>query len=449
MYLSDGYFPRIKNTDTFNINSINEKLFSQRTSENKIFGKLNTVGYIIFLLGIYLLISIIIFKIKYSFWMSQPVFHFYNLRYRCFKKGIITTQVPSINKYFNGNIKFTDFEELDVNDIVNIHYLLLNSHKNEFNIIEMENKNEFKDPNNDTTIVVNKKYDVKKETMCDLYINNYCKSYISMVYNDDILFSVICSKGVHFKFHNKKFNGILFDKMCIKSSLMENNKKLNTKIMHDNIFTHYYHQTRIKNNHGSNCVYMIKNIGDQNIIQPAIVYYEYTYDTTYWNKKYSIEKPYIKIVTINDGNYKLFSDFFNKIQGSFKHILCYNIMHFKQLCMTGHYYIMILTIHDKPCGFYVFKNEFVKYNNKVNIKCICSFNTVGKDLFILGFFNALKDLNNKIKFQYLSMENVLNNDTIIQNIEKKYPHVNMETISYLFYNYATHGVYSNEILKLI
>ena len=72
--------------------------------------------------------------------MSQPAFHFYNLRYRWFKKGIITTQVPSINKHFNGNIKFTDFEELDVNDIVNIHYLLLNSHKNEFNIIEMENK---------------------------------------------------------------------------------------------------------------------------------------------------------------------------------------------------------------------------------------------------------------------------------------------------------------------
>ena len=33
---------------------------------------------------------------------------------------------------------------------------------------------------------VNKKYDVQKETMCDLYINNYCKSYVSMVYNDDI-----------------------------------------------------------------------------------------------------------------------------------------------------------------------------------------------------------------------------------------------------------------------
>ena len=109
----------------------------------------------------------------------------------------------------------------------------------------------------------------------------------------------------------------------------------------------------------------------------------------------------------------------------------------------------MLTINDKPCSFYVFKNEFVKYNNEVNIKSICSFNTIGKDLFVLGFFNALNKLYSHTPFKYLSIENVLNNDIIIENIGKKYTHVCKEMVSYIFYNYANHSIYSNELLKLI
>ena len=57
--------------------------------------------YIIaFIIIIYLLITAFI-RVKLNFWLSQPVFHIYNLKFWINPPGLINKELPKINKYVN------------------------------------------------------------------------------------------------------------------------------------------------------------------------------------------------------------------------------------------------------------------------------------------------------------------------------------------------------------
>ena len=67
--------------------------------------------YILLVLLILYALFIIICKVKFRFWSTQPVFHFYNLRYWCFPPGIIQHEVPkSAGKFYNSYIEFVTFQ---------------------------------------------------------------------------------------------------------------------------------------------------------------------------------------------------------------------------------------------------------------------------------------------------------------------------------------------------
>ena len=57
--------------------------------------------YIIaFIIIIYLIITAFI-RVKLNFWLTQPVFHIYNLRFWINPPGLINKELPKINKYVN------------------------------------------------------------------------------------------------------------------------------------------------------------------------------------------------------------------------------------------------------------------------------------------------------------------------------------------------------------
>ena len=68
--------------------------------------------YILLSIFSLLLILYFIYKIKYPFWSRQPVFHYHNLFYWIKPPGIIQSQRPEINKFYNSKITFKSIYNL-------------------------------------------------------------------------------------------------------------------------------------------------------------------------------------------------------------------------------------------------------------------------------------------------------------------------------------------------
>ena len=65
---------------------------------------------------ILLILCKVFIKIKYKFWAYQPVFHYYDLWYWIYQKGIINNDLPEANKFCNFfNVNTKEYTDLDKN----------------------------------------------------------------------------------------------------------------------------------------------------------------------------------------------------------------------------------------------------------------------------------------------------------------------------------------------
>ena len=83
-----------------------------------------------------MLIVVAYLKIKYGFWVSQPVFHVYDFFYMIRPPGIINHHLPDKNKYTNfNNIKTYTYDELSkLKQDKFIHFVQRNYLRNKDNI---------------------------------------------------------------------------------------------------------------------------------------------------------------------------------------------------------------------------------------------------------------------------------------------------------------------------
>ena len=56
-------------------------------------------------------------KVKYKFWAQQPVFHYYDVYYWFNDIGVINTDLPLKNKYYNSNILTKRIEDVPTHAI--------------------------------------------------------------------------------------------------------------------------------------------------------------------------------------------------------------------------------------------------------------------------------------------------------------------------------------------
>ena len=84
----------------------------------------------IFIVAIYI-VFMMYFKLKYQFWSRQPVFHFHNVLYWIFPPGIIQHSLPVLNKYYNSNILFDMYPNIDQNQKTDMFYLTKNHYLQE------------------------------------------------------------------------------------------------------------------------------------------------------------------------------------------------------------------------------------------------------------------------------------------------------------------------------
>ena len=100
-------------------------------------------SYILFFTTLLIVVVYIYIKIKYGFWVYQPVFHVYDFWYMIYPPGIIMHQLPNRNKYTNfKNIETFLYKELPDFKLQRfIHFINANYLQNKDNIFKPDIKN--------------------------------------------------------------------------------------------------------------------------------------------------------------------------------------------------------------------------------------------------------------------------------------------------------------------
>ncbi len=391
---------------------------------------LNCVCILIFII----IFVVIYYKIKYRFWSIQPVFHYHNLFYWTFNKGIINQKKPIINKFYDIDITTINHKELD-DSLKNLIYYFIVSHF-------LPHKFE--------------KYNPPKNGIFDYFEGHNESSYFSIKYETKLsrdrkntinnITSVMTSKPMDCIIDKEKMIIDYVDFLCVH----KNKRKMG--IAPKTIYSHVYNQS-VKQN--KPIVYLFKREGATTLIVPITKYGNYMFDTKYWtfHKKQitqdsiiSTSDNTIKTILINDGNFSIFLDLFNEIEPFFECLIYPNIQNIKHLCKTGVLFITVLLKNNVPKSFYVFRNNYTTYNDQKSIECLASFSATSELVFIEGFINSLKLVyERKLKFRYLFVENISNNNYVIKNIIKRYDPLKIINTSYYFYNMAHRPIKSESV----
>ena len=97
-------------------------------------------------------------------------------------------------------------------------------------------------------------------------------------------------------------------------------------------------------------------------------------------------------------------------------------------------------------ALYVFRDPHITYTGKSSIELVCSFNgNITKELFTLGFFNCINQINKVKPFDVLLIENTSHNDIILKTISIRYQSFEEALASYYFYNYGSLPILSNNV----
>lgn len=374
------------------------------------------------------------YKIKYKFWSIQPVFHYHNLFYWMFPPGIINQKKPTINKFYDRYVTTMKYNELNDYSKSLIYYFIVAHflpHKFE-------------------------KYNPDKNAIFDYFEGHNEPSYFSIKYETKLsrdrkntinnIVSVMTSKPMECIIDKEKMTVDYVDFLCVH----KNKRKMG--IAPKTIYSHVYNQSTIQNKPS---IYLFKREGATTLIVPITKYGNYMFDTKYWKfHKKNITKGVvinelnhsIKTILINDGNFAIFLDLFNEIKPFFECLIYPNVQNIKHLCKTGVLFITVLLNNNIPKSFYVFRNNYTTYNGYKSAECLASFSATTELSFNAGFINSLKIIHEtKLKFRYLFMENISNNNYVIKNIMKRYNPLNIFNTSYYFYNLGHRPINSNKV----
>ena len=240
----------------------------------------------LFLLRIIQIILVIYFsllgyvKLKQPFWSRQPVFHFYNLFYWVRPNRVIQPEVEKIEKFYDEEIYFEDFENISTER----KDMFIQFIKNNYLTDERE------------------KYEPTEKSITDIFVGHNGRSFISLkIYNNQILSSVI-SNPIYFKLDDIKIKAHYADFLCVD--------KIHRNKMYAGIqaYTHYYHGRKKTGND----VVLFKRENKSNFIVPFSVYNNYIFKIDNWKACYTFDQPNITVVFVSKSNMNKFFSIYEK-----------------------------------------------------------------------------------------------------------------------------------------
>ena len=396
-------------------------------------------------------------KYKLKFWLTQPVFHMYNLWYWIKPPGVITPELPSVqaitqngaSKYLNQfHIKTLNFETIQEDNVMCER--ICNFIKSYY-IYGSKTAN----------------YTPTKENLLDYHIGTNHPSFFTIYEKPKILFekgepissindiiAVIAAKAVNITLKNKRtFPTYYIDNLCVHPQ----NRK--DGIAPQMIQTQCYN-LRQENKKIQTCLF--KREGQLNALVPLVVYDTFCFDLTDLFAIYKKEVSFENVTEISVRQLPLFTDFIKLKTPYFECIVMPDITNLMNLIKTENIIIYALLDTNKQIlATYVYRNLNLNYDGKKVMECISIVlhesilqekeKEEAKKVYELSFNIALLKLKKKFPFDLLLIENTANANLIIDYFNNNKNNNNIilkfkSPTAFFLYNYATYSVKNTKAL---
>ena len=426
---------------------------------------------------LYIIISIIVvyvlivgyLKCKSPFWAKQPVFHLYDLSYWLRPPGIISLDMPVINKYvdlIHVNTFAVD-DELKGNELKVCKFLKDNY------IVKRESAKYAPTQNNILSYLTASNHAA--------YISLYQEPLITLsdaTNTDDSIIAVVTARPLYIRLNKKKIMFSLYyvDNLCVHPGYRKKN------IASTMIQTHYYNLRR-QNPRIQTCLF--KREGTLNAIVPLVVFNTYAISIkeiigagtgastgagtgastgtgagagaitgtgagagTGTGTGAGAMPPSVKLIEIGATQLSLFVDFIKTRTKTFACVILPDVTNLMQLLKTDNIkiYALVDTLVDAGTivACYVFRMTEYIYEGQKTAECIMmlSADTI-MDLFSTGFALSCS------KLALISIELILIEDTahahfITDKLASKC--VFVSPTAFFLYNYACYSIKKSEFL---
>jgi hypothetical protein len=386
---------------------------------------LEYLSYILFFGVLFVFIIYIYIRIKYGFWVIQPVFHVYDYTYMIKPPGIINHKLPEKNKYTNfKNIETIVYSELSqikqtqFINLIRLHYL-----QNKDNIFspKSQNINPYFYGHNASSFIsfYNEKtfmLDIKKGTTIE----------------DLKPVGAMTTRPVHVYINNKdgdtQFNAYYVDYLCVDQ--MHRKKGIAQQI----IQTHHYNQSHLNKNI---VVSIFKREDELTGIVPLCVYSTYGFKVDTWTKPLDLDATY-KLIEVNPQNFHFLHDFMKKNNGQFDIVIEVSISNIIELIKTKNIFVYVIIVDDQIICSYFFRKSCVQVEKGMEVlSCFASIRGECDDnIFIRGFKISFWKIAAENYFGFAAIENISHNNIIIQNLMLKTKPLIVSPTAYFFYNFA-------------
>lgn len=396
---------------------------------------LEKLSYILFFFTLITLIVYGYIRIKYGFWVIQPVFHVYDFGYMVSAPGIINEELPEKNKYTNlkniQTILFTETTPLQKQRFVNLlklHYL-----QNDDNIFtpKADNVIPYFNSHNDKT-----------------FISFYSEEHFitntknTSLISENRIIGTMTTRPVHVVINNKKgaqFDAYYVDYLCV--DIFHRKKGIAPQL----IQTHHYNQRHLNK---KIVVSLFKREDELTGIVPLCVYSTYGFQATTWTKPFDFTGEH-NLLEINPQNFHFLVDFIREKQDSFDIFICVEFTNMIELIKTKNIFIYVVLCDNKIISAYFFKNSCIEFEKGIRVlTCFASICNCENDIFVQGFKISFWKISAENYFGFSAIENVSHNNKIIDNISLKTKPIIVSPTAYFFYNFAYPTFQSNRVLVI-
>jgi hypothetical protein len=368
-------------------------------------------------------------RLKYRFWALQPVFHFYDVYYWFINVGVIRKELPEMNKYVSlkkiKTVEYENVDELTKKQIITL--IRLNYLRNKEN-----------------------KFDPKMENVVPYFIGHSSKTFWSYFVEPELLIDnktgktiyenkiigVITGRPLHVSINSVRkdaeFDVYYVDYLCVDKHWRKKN------IAPQLIQTHEYNESYKNRNI---CVSLFKREEELTGIIPLTVYKTYCFPLREktWCRPDNLGAK-VKILTGDNQNMYYLYNFLTEMKYKWDIFIYPEISNVIELVSSKNLFVKMLVIDGNIECVYIFRKTciFIDKDKEV-ISCIGSINgcVLTRDEFIQGFkvslWSIIKDHNN---FKYVTIEDISDNTSIINNICIKTHPMVISPMAYFFYNFA-------------
>jgi hypothetical protein len=392
------------------------------------------VSYILFFTVLILFLIYIYIRLKYGFWVVQPVFHVYDFIYMLNPPGIINHNLPEKNKY-------TNFKNIDTIMFQEVSELKLSRFVNFIRSNYLQNKENIFSPKLENIIPYFKGHNAKP------FISFYNEENLMLnlkkgtIVEDKKIVGLMTSRPIHVLINNNdkdaKFDAYYVDYLCVDK--MYRKKGIAPQI----IQTHEYNQRHLNKNI---VVSLFKREDELTGIVPLCFYSTYGFSVNKWTKPDELHSSY-KMLEINPQNYHFLFDFIKNNNNKFDIVINTEVTNIIELIKTNNIFIYVILLDDEIICAYFFRKTctFIEKNMEV-LSCFASINNCDDNIFIQGFKISFWKIAAEKYFGFAAIEEISHNNIIINNLKIKTTPLIVSPTAYFFYNFAYPTFKSDRVL---